>query len=131
MVIYPALFKPHDDGSITVTFPDLPGCITEGKSIGNALYMARDALALWTDTTKMIGGDIPAPSAIGDIKAGAGEFVSLIDADPTKYERERKNKAVKRTVSLPAWMDENATKEHLSLSKVLQEALEERFAEWP
>lgn len=129
MVIYPAVFSPHDDGSITVAFPDLPGCVTEGKSIENALYMARDALALWIDTTRMLGAEIPAPSAVADITAEAGAFVTLVDADPQRYARQRKSKAVRRTVSLPQWLDEQAVEAHLSLSKVLREALEERLAE--
>ena len=47
--IYPAIFHKNNDGSFTVTFPDLPGCITEGKTMGNALKMAQSALTQWID----------------------------------------------------------------------------------
>ena len=46
--VYPAVFHPNkDDGSITVTVPSLPGCITEGKDLADAIYMAGDAVSMW------------------------------------------------------------------------------------
>ena len=128
VAIYPAVFHPNADGSITVTFPDLPGCVTEGKDVSQALFMARDALALWIDSTEMTGGAIPAPSSAKAISTTGEEYVTLVDADPETYARERRNKAVKRTVSLPQWMDERATEENISLSKELQAALNARFS---
>jgi predicted RNase H-like HicB family nuclease len=46
---YPAIFHLNGDGSYTITFPDLPGCISEGKSLGNAIYMAQSALTQWIE----------------------------------------------------------------------------------
>lgn len=128
VVVYPAVFHPNDDGSITVTYPDLPGCVTEGKDVADALYMARDALALWVDSTQMVGESVPTASAAQAIPVTAGEYITLVDADPEIYARQRRNKAVKRTVSLPEWMDERAAQEKISLSKELQAALSARFS---
>lgn len=125
--VYPGVFHPNEDGSITVTFPDLPGCVTEGKGIADALYMARDALSLWLDTTELVGDPIPLASSMGDVQTVAGEFVSLVDADTAAYKRQRQSKAVKRTISLPEWMDIRAAEENISLSKELQSALAARF----
>lgn len=47
--VYPAIFHSNDDGSFTIIFPDLDGCISEGKSLGNAMYMAQAALTQWMD----------------------------------------------------------------------------------
>ncbi|MDR2089390.1 MAG: type II toxin-antitoxin system HicB family antitoxin, partial [Clostridiales Family XIII bacterium] len=47
--VYPAKFHANSDGSYTITYPDLPGCISEGKSVGNAVYMAQSALFQWID----------------------------------------------------------------------------------
>jgi predicted RNase H-like HicB family nuclease len=127
VVVYPSIFHPNANGSITVTFPDLPGCWTEGKSISNALYMARDALAIWIDSTQMVGDTVPDPSRVQSIHVADGEYVTLIDADPEIYARQRNSKAVKRTVSIPQWMDERAATENISLSKELQAALSARF----
>ena len=126
--VYPAIFHPNEDGSITVTFPDLPGCTTEGKDLPDALRMARDCLALFLDTQDELGIDTAPPSATGSIIPEAGEYVTLIDADPEVYRRKRLSKAVKRTLSIPEWMDTAANQAGLSLSKVLQDALNDRFS---
>ena len=120
--VYPALFHRNaDDGSFTVTFPDLPGCITEGKDLDEALYMAQSAMSLWLEYSLDHKEAIPAPSALAAVEAAEGEFVNLVRADV------RDSRAVKRTVSLPKWMDDAASEMGLSLSKVLQDALKTKI----
>lgn len=120
--VYPALFHHNqDDGSYTVTFPDLPGCITEGKDLDEALYMAQSAMSLWLEYSLDHKEPIPAPSALEAVPAEADEFVNLVRADV------RNSRAVKRTVSLPKWMDDAASDMGLSLSKVLQDALKTKI----
>lgn len=119
--VYPALFHPNSDGSYTVTYPDLPGCISEGKTLGNAMYMAQSALSQWIEYLIDKKQDIPAPSRAQDITVGPEEFVNLIRADV------KDGRAVKRTVSIPKWMDDGAAKAGLSLSRVLQDALRDRL----
>jgi len=126
-VVYPAIFHPNDDETITITFPDLPGCVSEGKGLLNAMYMARDGLALYLDTEEMLNIESAPPSDVADIIVEPGEYVTLIDADPEFYRRRRMNKAIKRTLSIPEWMDTAANQAGLSLSKVLQDALRDRF----
>lgn len=79
--VYPAVFHPNDDSSFTVTFPNLPGCISEGKSLGNAMYMAQSALTQWIEYLTDKKQDIPLASGLNDIEAAPGEFVNLIHAD--------------------------------------------------
>ena len=117
--VYPAVFHPNDDGSYTVIFPDLEGCITEGKSLGDAMRMAQSAVGQWVEYSKDKNLDI---RAMGTIETEAGEFVNLIRADV------KDGRAVKRTVSIPKWMDERVSEAGLSLSRVLQDALRQRFA---
>lgn len=125
--VYPAIFQPNNDGSITVAFPDLPGCVTEGKDIANAMVMARDALALYLDTCDELNDPFPSASNASDVHAKQGGYVTLIDTDTAVYRRQRENQAVKRTLSLPRWLDAMASDAHISLSKVLQEALCEKL----
>lgn len=120
--VYPAVFHANEDGTYTIIFPDLPGCISEGKSLGNAMKMAEAALTQWVDYLKDNKEDIPEPSRLQNVELDKDEFVSLIRADI------KDTRAVKRTVSLPKWMDEQVAEEGLSLSKVLQDALSKRFA---
>ena len=120
--VYPAVFHPNADGSYTILYPDLPGCISEGKSMGNALYMAQAALTQWIGYLTDKEQPIPAASNARDVETEAGEFVNLIRADV------KDNRAVRRTVSIPKWMDDKVSETGLSLSRVLQDALKERLS---
>jgi len=119
--VYPAIFHPNDDGSFTITFPDLEGCISEGKSLGNAIHMAQDALKQWVAYLSEINAKIPVASKMRDIQAEGDEIVTLVRAEL------KDNHAVRRTVSIPKWMDEKASASGLSLSRVLQDALADRI----
>lgn len=120
--VYPAIFHKNNDNSYTVVFPDLSGCITEGKSLGEAMRMAQSAINQWIEYSKDKNLQIPKPTEINNIKVNSNEFVSLIRTDI------KDSHAVKRTVSIPKWMDERVTEAGLSLSRVLQDALKQRFA---
>jgi predicted RNase H-like HicB family nuclease len=119
--VYPAIFHKNKDGSFTITYPDLPGCVSEGKSLGNALYMAQSALIQWIEYLSDKKQEIPKASSVGDIQTSYGEFINLIRAET------RDGRAVKRTVSLPKWLDEKVVESGLSLSRVLQDALIAKF----
>lgn len=119
--IYPAVFHPNNDGTFTISYPDLPGCISEGKSLENALYMAQDALTQWIEVSVEQGLPFSAPSGVNSVAHEEGEFVSLICADV------KDARAVRRTISLPKWLDEMASESGLSLSRVLQDALKTRL----
>jgi len=120
--VYPAIFHKNEDESYTIIYPDLPGCISEGKSLENALYMAQSALAQWIGYLNDKERQIPEASAIKDISVTKDEFANLICVGL------KDKRAVKRTVSIPKWMDDKVVQSGLSLSRVLQEALSERLA---
>ena len=120
--VYPAIFhRNEDDSTYTITYPDLPGCVSEGKSLENALYMAQDALKAWLGYAIDEEEEIPSASSLQSIAPGRNEFVNLIRATV------RDNSTVRRTVSIPKWMDEQAAAAGISLSRVLQDALKERL----
>ena len=120
--VYPAVFHANEDGTFTVMYPDRPGCITEGKDLANAMYMAQSALTQWIEYLTDKKEEIPSAHTMQETPAEAGEFVNLIRADI------KDNRAVKRTVSIPKWMDDQVSKAGLSLSRVLQDALREKLA---
>ena len=119
--VYPAIFHSNDDGTFTITYPDLPGCISEGKSLGNAISMAQSALTQCIEYLTDKKHPIPSASNLADIKITQNEFINLIRADI------KDTRAVKRTVSLPKWMDDMVIEAGLSLSRVLQDALKDRL----
>lgn len=119
--VYPAIFHANTDGSYTVSYPDLPGCITEGKTLGNAMYMAQSALTQWVEYLTDQKEPIPSASQPQAIATEKEEFVNLIRADV------KDTRAVRRTVSIPKWMDDQVSAAGLSLSRVLQDALKDRL----
>jgi len=120
--IYPAIFHPNKDGSYTITFPDLEGCISEGKTLANAIYMSHSALKQWLLYLMDEDSAIPAASSIKRIRVIGEEFTTLVHVTINE------SRAVKRTVSIPKWMDEKAIDSGISLSRILQDALSKKFA---
>lgn len=125
--VYPAVFTPEEDGGYLVRFPDVEGCYTDGDSLADALEMANDALCLMLYGCEVDGTEIPAPSKPTDVACEAGSFVSLVSCDTDWYRRYYHSKAVKKTVSLPAWLNEEAENAHLNFSSILQEGLKARL----
>lgn len=63
-LVYPAVFYRCECGDgYVVEFPDLPGCITQGESLEEALKMAADAASGWILISIENGEDIPKPSS--------------------------------------------------------------------
>jgi len=124
--VYPAIFHPNeDDGSITVTVPDLPGCITEGKNLADAIFMAEDAVSMWLWYTEDHHEPIPAPTQPPVVTAP--EFVNYVYGDTDEYRRKNDSRAVKKTLSIPSWLNARAEQAGVNFSQVLQEALKERL----
>jgi len=127
---YPAVFTKEtvtDRGAVyTVIFPDIPGCITEGDSLTEAIEMAREALAGCINAMQYRNEEIPDASPLETLHCKDG-FISLVDLDLFEYKRKTGNRAVKRTVSLPLWLDTMAQDAGLNFSQTFQEALKERL----
>lgn len=120
---YPALIHEEDDG-LWLEFPDLPGCYTQGDSIEELLTNAEEVLGIFLAAKMDYTEDIPTASKIEDISETEG-IKTYVSTDIDKYHRD--TKAVKKMISIPAWLVKEAEKQKLSLSKVLQEALKERL----
>ena len=125
--VYPAVLQP-DGGGYSVSFPDVEGAITCGDTLAQALEMAQDALCLMLTRMEDQGEEITPPSAFGAVRCGAGDIVTLIVADTDAYRKTVNNRAVKKTLSIPQWMNEAAEKKGVNFSQVLQEALAEKLA---
>ncbi len=121
--VYPAVFQEAEEGGYLVNFPDIPGCFTEGDDLRDALKMAGEVLPLMLCTYEDKGMEIPVPSPIRSVKCGKDSFATYISCDTGSYRRSRNNRAVKKTLSIPAWLDEAATAAGINFSQTLQEAL--------
>ena len=126
LTVYPAIFtRYNDDGEYyVVEFIDLKGCITEGKNIQEAFYMAQDAMGLYLDEEKIF----PEPTMnISRINLKENQFISFVSIDMDEYRKKFNNKAVKKTLSIPMWLNILAEKDNINFSQVLQEALKEKL----
>ena len=129
--VYPVIFTPTNDekNTVLIEVPDMK-IYTEGYGMANAIEMARDAIGLHGITSQDMGKEIEPSSLISDIDASKGEFascghsvVSMVDIDFVAYRRMVDNKTVRRNVTIPNWLNQEAEKAHINVSKVLQEAL--------
>lgn len=123
-IFYPAVFH-EDDNSYWVEFPDLEGCFTNGSTIEEAFLNASEALGLYLDLDDdSYERTINKPSQIKDvINNNPGLLVMLVEYDSLEYARKYKTKAVKKTLSIPEWLNDLACKDNVNFSKVLQDAL--------
>ena len=125
-IYYPAVFHVAEDvGGYWIEFPDLPGCFSQGSNDVEAMEMAKDALSLWLDTEgDILDRKFNDPSPLANIqKKYPREIVMLIEGDPHYYARKYNTKAVKKTLSIPQWLNDLAVKANINFSQVLQEAL--------
>ena len=121
---YPAIFIPWEDGKgYTVEVPDLPGCVSEGDNLAEAILMATDAASGWVLTELEDGKPVPVASPIKKIKPEAGGFVSMLVLDMDAYAEKYGNKAVRKNLTIPAWLNTFAEKKHINFSQVLQDSL--------
>lgn len=123
--VYPAVFTEEDNGMYSVEFRDLESCYTCGDDISDAVLNAQDVLSMVLYRYEREGKAIPKPSSISDIKIDSKSFVSYIVGDIDTYRRMNNNRAVKKTLTIPEWMNEVAIAQNINFSQVLQDALTE------
>ena len=120
--VYPVILYP-DDGKVGATVPDLPGCHTFGETTADALFMAKDAMELWLWNAENENKAIPEPS--GNVEPDENETVTLVAADTDEYRKANDTRAVKKTLSIPAWLNREAEKANAPFSQILQQGLKE------
>ena len=120
--VYPAVFVP-EDGLYNVTFPDLPDCYTSGDDLTDAMFMAQDILADVLADKEEQNGFVPNPSDLSTLTVPTGSTAALVAADTDAWRRAHSGKAVKKTLTIPQWLDTAAQVRGINFSQVLQDAL--------
>lgn len=126
-LFYPAIFHKAEEGGFWIEFPDLPECMTQGDDIQNAYEMAVDALGLAITSLKTENQEIPHPTDPWKIVTNPDEFCVVIEFDMLAYNKRTNSKAVKKTLTIPEWLNEEATTLGINFSQVLQEALMQKI----
>ncbi|MCD5407211.1 MAG: type II toxin-antitoxin system HicB family antitoxin [Desulfotomaculum sp.] len=124
--IYPAIFSYDDDG-ISVSFPGLPGCFTCGSNDEEAMYMAKDALGGYMCILEESGDEIIVPMPLNKVKTAENERAVLIDVWMPVIREAVENKAIKKTLTIPQWLNKMAMEQDINFSFILQEALKKKL----
>lgn len=122
---YPACFYPclEKIGGYTVEVPDLPGCVSEGDTLADAILMATDAASGWVLDELEDGKNVPPASPLESIVPESGGFVNILVLDMDAYVDKYGDKAVRKNLTIPAWLNTFAENNHINFSQVLQDSL--------
>lgn len=122
--LYTAVISPVEGApAYSARIPDLPGCVTTGKDIPEAIDMIIDAASLWLVVAEDKGMPIAEPTPQAELDLSTGDLCTLIQVDTLAYRAQTDTRAVRKNVSLPAWMAMLADKRGINCSQVLQEGL--------
>lgn len=121
-LFYPAIFHKEEKG-YWVSFPDVPEALTEGDNMQEAYEMAVDCLGLALSVKAEENEIFPTPSVPENIQLNADEFLVVVEFDFLDYKKRTNSKAIKKTLSIPEWLNQEALNKGINFSQVLQEAL--------
>lgn len=123
---YPAIFTPEDNG-FSIRFPDLEGCYTSAETLAEGLEMAADVLCLFLYDMEERQVIPPQASDVTAVKTSEGEFTSLVACDTVEYREFYDNRAVKKTLTIPSWLNKMAERQGVNFSLTLQTALKQEL----
>lgn len=138
-ISYPAIFfKNKDEAGFTVFFPDLQGCVTGGEDENESMHMAQDVLGAYLYEYFVTGKVFPKASLVSEIDLRVddddkdylteiGSFVSLVGLDIADYVKQVDKKTVKKTLTIPSYLNEMGKSMHINFSQVLTDALKSEF----
>ena len=121
-LFYPALFHKAEEGGFWISFPDIPECLTQGEDMAQAYEMAVDALGLALTCREKERQPFPDVSDPTMITPEPDSFLVVIEFDMLAYKKRTGSRAVKKTLSIPEWLNEAAIAMDLNFSQILQEA---------
>jgi len=124
--IFPCVFIYKDDG-ISIYFPDLDGCVSFGENEQQAFHNAKEALTLHLYGMEQDNEPIPNASMIKDVALDENEQALFIEAFMPAFRAKQANKFIKKTLTIPEWLNILAEKNDINFSQLLQSALKERL----
>lgn len=124
---YPAYLQKNDDDSYTIEIPDLPGCISFGDDMADAIIMGIDAASGWILDELEDGKSIPYSTPIGELSEKKEAITTFLVLDMDSYAEKYGNKAVRKNLTIPAWLNTYAEKKGINFSEVLQNSLQNLY----
>ena len=121
LLTYPAIFT-FEDNQYWVEFIDLEGCFSDGKTLAEAMENAKEAMGLYLEDLE----EYPeCTTDIKNIKLENNQIISFVTINLEEHKKKYENKSVKKTLSIPAWLNTMAEKENINFSQLLQKALKD------
>ena len=124
---YPAIFHVAEEGGFWISFPDFEGILSQGDSFEEAIEMAKSALGLELCDLELEGKEYPKSSIVSQVKHDKKDVVVMIELDLLEYKRTHNSFAVKKTLSIPSWLNEEAIAAGLNFSAILQQGLKKEL----
>ena len=121
-----AVFAYYEDG-ISITFPDLPGCISFGKDEAEAMKCAKEVLMLHLWGMEQDNETIPQPSPLHSIELSKDEIPTMIEVFMPAFREKQNSRFVKKTLSIPYWLNLEAEHKGINFSKLLQNAIKQEL----
>ncbi len=121
--VYPAVFEKAEEGGYNVSVPDIKGCYTCADTLAEAIEMAEDCIEMMLVTIEDEKKPVPEASGLKEIEAKTDAVVSLVRADTDEWRRQFSTRSVKKTLTIPMWLNAKAEDNNINFSQTLQEAL--------
>ena len=125
--IYPCVFVYKDGGGIGIYFPDLDGCTSFGENEQSAYSNAKQALCLHMYGMEQDNEEIPIPSSILDIEVEGNKRAVIVEAIMPAFRAKQDNKFIKKTLTIPQWLNIEAERAGVNFSQLLQSSIKERL----
>lgn len=119
---YPAVFQKEEVG-YSVWVPDIQGCISQGDTFDEAMEYIKDAIGICLDLIVQNGNVPPKATEPNGIELEPDQFVAVVSFDFDEYQKKHGEKSVKKTLTVPAWLNTLSERKNINFSQVLQNAL--------
>ena len=123
-----AVLHPREHGGYDCRVPDFPGCVTSGRTIEEAVDMVNDAANLWACDIETDGRPQPVITPYLEVEHEPNDILQILSVDTVEYRQRTDTRAVRKNVSMPAWMAYQADKRGINCSQLLQDALKKALA---
>ena len=124
-LVYPVLVT-KGKKYLIVSVPDCE-IDTQGKDLADAIEMARDAISIWGLAEIDEGRPLPQPSPLQTIKSSDGDIVTLVDVDLDEYRKKLSSFSIRKSLTLPSWLNARAESAGVNFSQTLQRALKQEL----
>ena len=119
---YPAVFQKEDVG-YSVWVPDIQGCVSQGDTFDEAMEYIKDAIGICLDLIVQNGNVPPKATEPSGIALEHNQFLAVVSFDFDEYQKKHGEKSVKKTLTVPAWLNTLSERKNINFSQVLQNAL--------